>query len=153
STATRTRTNHPAAGGPTVAKRPKQFDVWFVAANTVYKQVPYNVVADWAQQGRLGPADQLRPAGSTEPWTRIDADALFADYLPRPVGETVAVGETAPGEASPAIAEAMEAPETPDLDPLPRRRSPYGEDDVDMIPLIDISMVLLVFFIMIRAAG
>ena len=38
-----------------MAKPPKAFDVWFVTANTVYKGVPYNVVADWAQQGRLAP--------------------------------------------------------------------------------------------------
>jgi hypothetical protein len=36
-----------------MAKKPQVFDVWVVETNTVYKQVPYTVVTDWAQQGRL----------------------------------------------------------------------------------------------------
>src|ERR671912_648511 len=74
------------------AKPPKAFDVWFVAANTVYKGVPYGVVAE------------------------------------QPV-------------------------ELPDPKPGPRRSRFDEDDDVDMIPLIDISMVLLVFFIMVQATG
>lgn len=132
-----------------MATPPKAFDVWFVAANTVYKQVPYTVVADWTQQGRLAPADMLRPAGSAEAWKRVDAFELLADYITReapmaiPVAEAVEpTGPTAPAEPA-------------EVDPLPRsrRRANDDDDDVDMIPLIDISMVLLVFFVMIRATG
>jgi biopolymer transport protein ExbD len=126
----------------TVASPPKTFDVWFVAANTVYKAVPYNVVADWTGQGRLAPSDQLRSAGSNEAWQRVDSYALLRDYAPR-TGPTVAV---VPGSAPAPMVEE-------DLDPLPRRHKEGDDDDVDMIPLIDISMVLLVFFIMMQAAG
>lgn len=131
-----------------MAKPPKQFDVWFVTTSTVYKQVPYTVVADWCQQGRLGPADQLRPAGSADAWKLVAAWDLFADYLPREVGVAVAAEPVAVGDAATETAEPI------DLDPLPRRRGGGdSDDDVDMIPLIDISMVLLVFFIMLRATG
>ena len=135
---------------------PKQFDVWFVAANTVYKQVPYQVVADWVQQGRLGAADMLRPAGMNDPWKAVQQWELLADYLPRaatpqaaPVVAAVAVG-AAP--AAPA-GEPEEGSEHVEDDFRPRIRRQDDDDDVDMIPLIDISMVLLVFFIIMRAAG
>lgn len=128
---------------------PKALDVWFMAANTVYKAVPYNVVADWTQQGRLAPGDQVRPTGATTPWVAVGEHELLADYLPRPT-TAKAVPATAPASAAPA----GEAVELPEPDALAFRRPAGAEDDdVDMIPLIDISMVLLVFFIMIRAAG
>ena len=59
---------------------------------------------------------------------------------------------TAPAADAPAApaGPTVELPE-PEERPAPGR---FEEDDeVDMIPLIDISMVLLVFFIMIQAAG
>lgn len=130
-----------------MAKAPSTFDVWFVAANTVYKHVPYSVVTGWVQEGRLGPADQLRPAGTNKPWKLVGDFELFADYLPRPVGATVSVQDST--ETAPSA----ESGDAADLEPLPRRRRDDTDDDVDMIPLIDISMVLLVFFVMIRATG
>jgi biopolymer transport protein ExbD len=139
-------------GGRLVASPPKAFDVWFVAANTVYKQVPYQVVADWTQQGRLAAADMLRPAGSKDSWKRVDEFELMADYLPRPALAAVPVpataGDTPGGATAPAA-----VPEPPEDDYHPHRQAESEDDDVDMIPLIDISMVLLVFFIMLRAAG
>ncbi len=132
-------------------KPPKAFDVWFVVANTVYKAVPYNVVADWTQQGRLARTDMVRPAGTTEVWVAVGEFDLLADYLTRPSAATavsvmVRTSETAPSvEAAPV--------ELPDPEPARRVSRPEDDDEVDMIPLIDISMVLLVFFIMIQAAG
>jgi biopolymer transport protein ExbD len=161
------------------AKPPKAYDVWFVTANTVYKGVPYNVVADWTQQGRLAGTDMVRPSGTDEPWVRVADNELLADYLPRatakaapnpapapaapaaPGSGAAAAAPTAPGaRAAPAPApaegaeKAAEKPvELPDPEPPPPRSRFEEDDDVDMIPLIDISMVLLVFFIMIQAAG
>jgi biopolymer transport protein ExbD len=124
---------------------PKAFDVWFQTANTVYKGVPYNVVAEWTGQGRLGAPDLLRPAGTTDPWVRLDTIELLADYLPRP---------PAGGPAPVGTDGAAAAGELPELDHEPHIRRPHDEDDdVDMIPLIDISMVLLVFFIMMKTSG
>lgn len=145
-----------------MAKPPKAFDVWLVSANTVYKSVPYNVVADWAQQGRLGPADMVRPSGTEAAWTKAGAHELLADYLPAPaVARKVAAPTPAPAAAVVA-AEAVgdDAPPTdgepvqlPDPEPGPSKSRFEDDDEVDMIPLIDISMVLLVFFIIIQAAG
>jgi biopolymer transport protein ExbD len=148
-------------------KPPKAFDVWFVAANTVYKGVPYTVVADWAQQGRLAPADKVRPAGTNVAWAAAESHDYLADYLPRPVEAVAVPAEPVAAAASPggfevvtdehepvaAPAPAGEHAELPDPEPPPRAVARDEDDDVDMIPLIDISMVLLVFFIMMRAAG
>jgi biopolymer transport protein ExbD len=149
-------------------KPPKAFDVWFVAANTVYQAVPYNVVADWAQQGRLTGTDMVRPSGTEQAWERVSDYELLADYLPRPSGAKAAPAEaSAAGEnvvarvATPAgtaviterNAVAEEPVELPEPEPAPSPSRFEEDDEVDMIPLIDISMVLLVFFIMIQAAG
>jgi biopolymer transport protein ExbD len=137
-------------------KPPKAFDVWFVTANTVYKAVPYNVVADWAQQGRLAPTDMVRPAGTKEAWTKVGAHELLADYVPGPaVARAVPAGVVEAEVVEAAVAQpAAGAPvELPDPEPGPSRSRFEDDDEVDMIPLIDISMVLLVFFIMIQAAG
>ncbi len=154
------------------SKPPKAFDVWFVTANTVYKAVPYNVVADWTQQGRLAATDRVRAAGTNDAWVAVVEYELLADYLPRPGKATVAVPPTpaappagAPpstGTAKPPVGAAQpvadaaptEVPaELPDPEPGPTISRFEEDDEVDMIPLIDISMVLLVFFIMIQAAG
>ena len=87
SISTRTRRNAQVEGGgeggsPWLS-RPKAFDVWFVAANTVYKGVPYNVVADWTQQGRLAATDMVRPAGTNMAWATVAEHEFLSDYLPR----------------------------------------------------------------------
>jgi biopolymer transport protein ExbD len=125
-----------------VAKPAKTFDVWFLAANTVYRAVPYQVVADWTQQGRLAAADRLRPAGTEDPWKPVAEWPLFADYLTGP----------SPVPGAPPGTEPPAAPEEA-VEPIRPRRRAEEDDDVDMIPLIDISMVLLVFFIIISATG
>jgi biopolymer transport protein ExbD len=56
------------------------------------------------------------------------------------------------GAAAPAP-QTEEPVELPDPEPEHRVSRFEDDDEVDMIPLIDISMVLLVFFIMIQAAG
>ena len=126
-----------------MAKPPKAFDVWFVTANTVYRQVPYQVVADWTQQGRLGAGDMLRAAGTNDPWKKVSEWESFSDYITAPA--PVATDSSTPGTS-------IELPEVEGADFRPVRHV-EEDDDVDMIPLIDISMVLLVFFIIISATG
>jgi biopolymer transport protein ExbD len=144
------------------AKPARAFDVWFVTANTVYKAVPYNVVADWTQQGRLAPTDMVRPAGTEEAWTRVADHDLLADFVPRattakrvaavsPVAAAAAT-EVATAGAPPAVAEGEQV-ELPEPEEPPSKSRFEDDDEVDMIPLIDISMVLLVFFILVQAAG
>jgi biopolymer transport protein ExbD len=112
-------------------------DVWILESNTVYREVPYTVVADWVQQGRLLEDDMLRPSGTAE-WFKVGAMPAFAAYLPR---------------AEPFRAEDQaEALEPVQVDFAWKRPHDDEDDDVDMIPLIDVSLVLLVFF-MLTAAG
>jgi biopolymer transport protein ExbD len=138
-----------------VPKPPTAFDVWFVVANTVYKGVPYTVVADWAQQGRLAATDMVRPTASNMAWATVAEHELLSDYLPRPgAAKAVSAGGAGFEVVTPAPAGAALSAELPEPEELAFRRPAGQEDDeVDMIPLIDISMVLLVFFIMLQAAS
>ena len=48
-----------------MAEKRRFLDVWIVESNTVYQEVPFEVVADWLQQGRLliaSPFDYGRPS-------------------------------------------------------------------------------------------
>lgn len=111
------------------------FDVWIVDRNTVYQRVPYNVVADWVEEGRLLEKDCVRPAGqTTAAWQRIKEHAQLAPFLAM---------LDIPREEEPPGGEDQEI----DL-VIEERKKESEDDDVDMIPLIDISMVLLVFFMM-----
>src|SRR6516162_4955254 len=116
-----------------MAEKRRFFDVWIVETNQVYKEVPYTVVADWVQQGRLLEDDKLKPSGTAE-WFRLGAMPAFAAYLPKP--EPFRVEDEA--EAREQVTGGFTW----------RRKPDDEEDDVDMIPLIDISLVLLIFFIM-----
>jgi biopolymer transport protein ExbD len=121
-----------------MAEKTKAFDVWIVETNTVYKKVPYTVVTDWAQQGRLLGEDKVR-SGANEPWTPLGELAAFRAFLPH----------IEPHRADDQ-AEALE-PVQVDFSWKPGSRE--EDDDVDMIPLIDISLVLLIFFMMTAAVG
>jgi biopolymer transport protein ExbD len=111
-------------------------DVWIVESNTVYREVPFTVVSDWVQQGRLLEDDMIKPSGTTE-WGRIGASTDFNAYLPKPQAFR-----------SEDRAEALEPVQ---LDFVYKRRHDEEDDDVDMIPLIDVSLVLLIFFMLISA--
>jgi biopolymer transport protein ExbD len=116
-----------------MAEQPSTLDVWIIETNTVYKAVPYTVVADWAQQGRLLENDRLRPAGTTE-WQALGSMPAFNPYLPR---------------AQPHRAEDQaEALEPVHTEIVWKPRAGDEDEDVDMIPLIDVSLVLLIFFMM-----
>lgn len=112
-------------------------DVWFVSSEQVYRGVPFQVAAGWVEQGRLSAADKVRPTKSNDPWVTIAEHTLLADYLP------LKAGAAAPTGAAKRRTEPVEAPE-----PEGRRKAADDDDDVDMIPLIDVSLVLLVFFMM-----
>ena len=111
----------------------KNLDVWITEGNTVYKDVPFTVVADWVQEGRLLENDQVRLPG-TEKWFPLGKVPQLAVYLPR-----------AEPMRSDDQAEALEPVE---VEFSWKPHAGDEDDDVDMIPLIDISLVLLIFFIM-----
>jgi biopolymer transport protein ExbD len=120
-----------------MAQKRRFLDVWIIESNTVYREVPFHVVADWVQQGRLLEDDMLRPSGTAE-WFKFGGSPEFAPYLPRPEPNRVE--------------DQAEALEPVELDFRWKKRHDDEDDDVDMIPLIDVSLVLLIFF-MLTASG
>ena len=109
----------------------QNWDVWLVTPNQVYRHVPTDIVAGWAESGRLAATDKLRSAGTESAWISAkDTPGIGGFFSPdRPVAD--------PNAPMPEI----------EFDPVPRRRE-AEDDEVDMIPLIDVSLVLLVFFML-----
>jgi biopolymer transport protein ExbD len=116
-----------------MADEKRFFDVWIVESNTVYREVPHSVTTDWLQQGRLLGNDKARPSGTGE-WRELGTWPEMAAFLPH----------REEGRAD-DVAEALEPVE---LELAWRRRGDDDDQDVDMIPLIDVSLVLLIFFMM-----
>jgi biopolymer transport protein ExbD len=119
---------------PAAKPTPQKLDVWLTEANKVYREVPYDVVADWVRQSRLLGDDRVRPSRGKDDWQLL-ADSALAVYLPRPE----------PPQAE-DVAEALEPVEA---GLQWRRPKPETDEDVDMIPLIDVSLVLLIFFMLV----
>lgn len=113
-------------------------DVWIVESNTVYREVPFQVVSDWIQQGRLLENDMLRRSGTAE-WFPVGGSPDFTPYLPR--SEPYRMDDAA------------EALEPVELDFRWKKAPPDEDDDVDMIPLIDVSLVLLIFFMLTASSA
>jgi biopolymer transport protein ExbD len=121
-----------------MADKRRFLDVWIIEANTVYKEVPFTVVTDWIQQGRLLEDDMLKPSGTKE-WQRIGGSADFSPYLPRALPQRVD-----------DKAEALEPVEIGFSWKRPREDE---DEEVDMIPLIDVTLVLLIFFMITAVPG
>jgi biopolymer transport protein ExbD len=133
-----------------MAAKGETFDVWIVQTNMVYRGVPFTVVADWVQQGRLLEDDQLRPTGTTG-WLPIAEHSTLQAYLPPPTPYKVQGLPEAEVEEGGAgrVEDVAKALEPIQLDiPWKRQGDGQEDDDVDMIPLIDVSLVLLIFFMM-----
>jgi biopolymer transport protein ExbD len=121
-----------------LASKSQNLDVWVIDTNTVYSKVPYTVVADWIQQGRILDSDRVKPSG-TPSWQNFADVPTFAPYFPK----------SAPFQAD-DHAEALEPVEIGFTWKPPQ---PDEDEDVDMIPLIDVSLVLLIFFMMTAAVS
>jgi biopolymer transport protein ExbD len=121
-----------------MADKRRFLDVWIIEANTVYKEVPFTVVADWIQQGRLLEDDMVKPSGTRE-WQRIGGSPDFSPYLPRALPQRIE-----------DKAEALEPVEVGFSWKQPRDDE---DDEVDMIPLIDVTLVLLIFFMITALPG
>ncbi len=113
------------------------FDVWMISTNTVYRGVPFGAVTDWAQQGRLSPDDKVKDAGPGENWLSVADHPIVGDYL----FVKTADNPTLPTKPTEAI-------EPIEMDVGWKKIPADDDDDPDMIPLIDISLVLLIFFMM-----
>jgi biopolymer transport protein ExbD len=114
------------------------FDVWLVHGNSVYRAVPYEVVTDWIQQGRVLEDDKIRPAGS-EKWFALAEVPAFSAFIPKP--DMLRTDEQS---------EALQPLETAFSW---SHKGEEGDQDVDMIPLIDVSLVLLIFFMLTSAVA
>jgi biopolymer transport protein ExbD len=114
----------------------RMLDVWIVDLKKVYTGVPFTVVTDWLQEGRLLTTDRVRLAGK-EKWHVVEAVPALSPYLPKP--------------APLAAEDRAEALEPIDLGFQSPKVHEAEDDDVDMIPLIDVSLVLLIFFMMTAA--
>jgi biopolymer transport protein ExbD len=110
-----------------------QYDILIRAIDRVYPQIPYTLLANWIQEGRVLEDDNVRPTGTSQ-WIELRQEPLLAAYLPRPA--TIRADDQA------------EALEPVELGFGSKIGGTEEEEDVDMIPLIDISLVLLVFFMM-----
>lgn len=121
-----------------MAAKQRFLDLWIIDTNTVYKEVPFTVVTDWLQQGRLLEDDKAKPSGTAE-WQRLGDLADFQPYLLRPDPHR-------PEDQAEAL-------EPVGVEFRYHKRHDEEDDDVDMIPLIDVSLVLLVFFMMTASAG
>jgi biopolymer transport protein ExbD len=116
-----------------MTEKKRLLDVWIVEINTVYREVPFNVVTDWLTEGRLLAEDRVRLTGTTA-WHLVGKVPAFRPYLPK---------------AEPHRAEdKAEALEPVDMGFHWKNPTEAEDEDVDMIPLIDISLVLLIFFMM-----
>jgi biopolymer transport protein ExbD len=117
-----------------MSDQPKRFfDLWFVEANNVIKEVPFHVVTDWLQQGRATGDDRVKPSGTAD-WVPFGSVVAFQPYLL----QLVPIRAEDPAEAMDPV----------EMDFDWKRHETEEDDDVDMIPLIDVSLVLLVFFMM-----
>src|SRR5262249_57020998 len=73
------------------------------------------------------------PSGTAE-WMKVGASPTFAPYLPKLMPQ--------------GVEDQAEAMEPVAVDFAWKRPHHDEDDDVDMIPLIDVSLVLLIFFMM-----
>ncbi len=116
-----------------MAKTKLFFDLWILESNTVYQEVPYEVVTDWLQQGRLLVTDKGKSSGTGE-WRELSEIHELAAFAPHK--EEHRAND---------VAEALEPVE---LELSWKKPADEDDQDVDMIPLIDVSLVLLIFFMM-----
>lgn len=121
-----------------MADKRRSLDLWIVETNTVYRDVPYSVVTDWIQQGRMLEDDRVRLAGGKD-WKRLGDVSGLAAFLPRV--EPMRVEDEA------------ETLEPVEVDFHWKKKHDDDDDDVDMIPLIDVSLVLLIFFMLTSTVG
>src|SRR5450631_3302556 len=98
-----------------MADKKRVLDVWIVEINKVYREVPFVVVTDWLQQGRLLPEDKVRLAGG-KTWHPLDKVPAVAPFLP---------------QAAPLAADdKAEAVQPVDLGFVPTRRVEEEDEDV-----------------------
>jgi biopolymer transport protein ExbD len=105
-----------------------------VSLDRVYRPVPMETLVRLATEGRISAEDLVRPAG-TEAWCRVDQVPSLAAGLPRRAGAE-------PGAAGDEL-DAAGGGWTP------LRAGPQPEEAaMDMAPMIDVTFLLLIFFML-----
>jgi biopolymer transport protein ExbD len=108
-----------------------------VSLGRVYGPVPVDKLVQLAQQGRISAEDLVRPVG-TETWYRADEVPALAASLLQP--SLVLSTEGGPAVDLAADADSLRAI-------LPVKKP--GEDlEMDMAPMIDVTFLLLIFFML-----
>jgi hypothetical protein len=104
----------------------KYYDVWIIKANQVIREIPAITILQWIEERRLVVRDKIRPAGTAD-WFEVGQHPSLVNILPQ-----------------------KENPEPEILESPPHSFQKHQgvDDDIDMIPLIDVSLVLLVYFLM-----
>lgn len=104
----------------------KYYDVWIIKANQVIREIPATTILQWIGERRLISRDKIRPAGTAE-WFEV---GLHPSLGNNPVQKVNIESE--------------------DFEYPSQLFGKYQivDDDIDMIPLIDVSLVLLVYFLM-----
>ena len=116
----------------------KAMHLKIVAEDKLLGPLPLDTLIEMAIEGRISPEDLVRPGGSRA-WLRVTEIPELAVYLALPPP-----AEPLPGGAEDDAAEAAEA-----LGPvrLSQRRR-YEEAAMEMAPMIDVTFLLLIFFML-----
>lgn len=116
----------------------RQMQLKIVSLDRTYSPVPLETLVRLASEGRISPEDLVRPLG-TEQWYRADEVPALAAALPRRVaGQPLDAGgrqvdlEDAAGGGWTAL----------------RKAKQYEEPAMDMAPMIDVTFLLLIFFML-----
>jgi biopolymer transport protein ExbD len=116
----------------------RNMELKVVSLNRVYRPVPFDKLVQLATQGRLSPQDLVRPVG-TETWYPVSEVPALAASLPQPVFARTAA------EGGPVV----------DLEGaardrwIPRPSALRAEEPaMDMAPMIDVTFLLLIFFML-----
>lgn len=110
----------------------RKMELKVVSLNRVYRPVPFDKLVQLAAQGRLSANDQVRPLG-TETWYPVTEVPALAAALPEPA--SVAAG--GPVEI-----------ESGERWTMPSSAGKAEEADMDITPMIDVTFLLLIFFML-----
>jgi biopolymer transport protein ExbD len=110
----------------------RKMDLKVVSLNRVYSPVPFDKLVQLAAQGRLSSQDQVRPVG-TEAWYPVTDVPALAAALPEP---------------PPAAAAGAVEIESGERWTMPSSAAKAEEAEMDMAPMIDVTFLLLIFFML-----
>ncbi|NLF72586.1 MAG: biopolymer transporter ExbD [Candidatus Anammoximicrobium sp.] len=119
-------------------------DVKIVKTGRVYERVPLEKLRRWVAERRVLPDDLVRPVGATR-WLRVaTAPELASPAVQAPAQPTSPTRKPA---AKPATAATGDLGIPAPAKTRPRRRFRFLEDTtMDMMPMIDVTFQLLIFF-------